>query len=134
MIGEEYMIETLVDITPQNIFLRGSQVIDFHYKAGGLEIIISLDGVSPDFRVFFDWSHSFRVTDEGDLLKMLGEQSGKILVGIYKVEKSSYLEWFNDQSVNIRSKDNVAHYLIVTVNDVVDVLSSEPPIITNYSK
>lgn len=52
MIGEEYMIETLVDITPQNIFLRGSQVIDFHYKAGGLEIIISLDGVSPDFRVF----------------------------------------------------------------------------------
>lgn len=74
------------------------------------------------------------MTDEGDLLKMLGEQSGKILVGIYKVEKSSYLEWFNDQSVNIRSKDNVAHYLIVTVNDVVDVLSSEPPIITNYSK
>lgn len=134
MISEECMIETLVDITPQNISFKCSQVIDFHYRTGSLEIIITLDGVNSDFRVFFDWSHSFRVTDEGDLLEMLGEQRGKIRVGIYKVEGSSYLEWFNGQSFNIHEKENVIHYLIVTVNDIVDVLSSEPPVISNCSK
>ncbi|EDT4881533.1 hypothetical protein B6B03_004688, partial [Salmonella enterica subsp. enterica serovar Berta] len=78
--------------------------------------------------------HSFRVTDEGDLLKMLGEQKGKMRVGIYKVEDSSYLEWFNDQSFNIHEKEKIIHYLIVTVNDIIDVLSSESPVISNCSK
>ncbi|ESH51273.1 hypothetical protein SEEB8392_05549 [Salmonella enterica subsp. enterica serovar Berta str. ATCC 8392] len=52
MISEEYMIEKLVDITPQNISLKGSQIIDFHYRAGSLEIIVTLDGVNSDFRFF----------------------------------------------------------------------------------
>ncbi len=47
------MIEKLVDITPQNISLKGSQIIDFHYRAGSLEIIVTLDGVNSDFRFFF---------------------------------------------------------------------------------
>lgn len=134
MISEEYMIEKLVDITPPNISLKGSQITDFHYRAGSLEIIVTLDGVNSDFRFFFDWTHSFRVTDEGDLLKMLGEQKGKMRVGIYKVEDSSYLEWFNDQSFNIHEKEKIIHYLIVTVNDIIDVLSSESPVISNCSK
>lgn len=131
MINMKHMNETLVDISPLNISFRGGEIVNFCYKAGSLEIDISSEGQSPHFRVFFDWTHSFRVTDEGDLLKMLGEQSGKMLLGIYKVEGSTYLEWFNDQSDNIHSKDNIVHYLIVTLNDVVDVLSSVPPIISN---
>lgn len=127
------MIETLVDISPINISFSGGEVINFCYKAGSLEIDVSPGGMSPPFRVFFDWTHSFRVTDEGDLLKILGEQSGKMLLGIYKVEGSTYLEWFNDQSDNIHSKNNIVHYMIVTVNDIIDVLSSVPPIIsTNF--
>lgn len=78
-------------------------------------------------KLLFDWVHCFRLTDEGDLLKMLDEQEGKMLTGIYFVENSSYIKWFNEQGADVHSDENITHYMFVTINDVVDVFSSESP-------
>lgn len=82
-------------------------------------------------KVVFDWVHSFRVTDEGDLLKMLDELNGQMTTGIYIVGESNYLSWFNEQSFSIHDDESINHYLIVTGDDVIDVLSSVSPMITS---
>lgn len=79
-------------------------------------------------RVVSDWVHSFRVIDEDDLLKMQDELNGQMLAGIYTVEGSHYLTWFNDQSANVHNDEP---NLIVTGDDVIDVLSSVSPTISS---
>ena len=123
------MTEKLTGFTCDEVFCHQTQLEGFKYSADSLEIIFSFGKNEERERakVFFDWTHSFRVTDEGDLLKMLEEQNGAMTTGVYSVENSRYLEWFNEQSGNIH--DDVSHYMFVTINDVIDVLSSVEPLI-----
>ncbi|MEX9216868.1 hypothetical protein AB7Z50_21590 [Providencia rettgeri] len=90
--------------------------------------ILSLSLIRPNEKITlaFEWIYSFRVTDEGDLLKMLEHFDGQMTTGIYKVENSSYLEWFHDQSENIHD-EVIEHYLIVTIDEVIEVLASVEP-------
>ena len=121
------MIERLVVSNLSEGFPLKPQLEDLRYKSGSLEFVFSsiIDNSSNKLKVVFDWVHSFRVTDEGDLLKMLYEQKGLMLTSIYVVENSKYLEWFNEQSEHIH--DDVVHYIFSTVEDVIDVLSSVTP-------
>lgn len=124
------MAEKLVKTKLTESSLQNSQLEDFRYSSGSLELTLSIgdnDGCSK-INVLFDWIHSFRVTDEGDLLKMQEDQKGEMLTGLYTVEKSKYLEWFNEQSANIH--DDVVHYMLSTVGDVIDILSSVAPSIS----
>ncbi|MGQ8817306.1 hypothetical protein [Serratia sp. NA_13] len=110
--------------------LQNSQLEDFRYSSGSLELILSSgdNEEGSKVKVLFDWIYSFRVTDEGDLLKMQEEQKGEMLTGLYLVENSKYLEWFNEQSGNVH--DEVAHYMLSTVDDVIDILASVSPSIS----
>lgn len=121
------MIERLVVSNLSERFPLKPQLEDLRYKSVSLEFVFSsiIDNSSNKLKVVFDWVHSFRVTDEGDLLKMLYEQKGLMLTSIYVVENSKYLEWFNEQSEHIH--DDVVHYIFSTVEDVIDVLSSVKP-------
>lgn len=112
-----------------NCSLHNSQIEDIRYASGTLELVLTSEGTDK-FKVMFDWIHSFRLTDEGDLLKMQEEQNGEMLTGVYIVEKSIYLEWFTNQSAGIHDSEFITHYLIVTSDEVVDVLSSVSPLIS----
>ncbi|WP_114194166.1 hypothetical protein [Edaphovirga cremea] len=127
------MTEKLVNIACEEHCLQHNQLSDFRYLFGTLELVLASSHAdkTKKIRVVFDWIHSFRVTDEGDLLKMQDELNGQMLTGIYKVEGSYYLTWFNEQSANIHDGDPIDHYLIVTGDDVIDVLSSVSPIISS---
>ncbi|EOI3548766.1 hypothetical protein NMY27_21435 (plasmid) [Cronobacter dublinensis subsp. beijingensis] len=82
-----------------------------------------------NFKIIFDWVHSFRLTNESDLLKMQEEQNGQLLAGIYIVDRSSYMKWFAEQSAGIHDTEEITHYLIATSDDVIDILSSVEPLI-----
>ena len=41
---------------------------------------------------------------------------------LFTVENSRYLEWFHEQSVGIKRDIEIAHYLIKTANEVIEVL------------
>ncbi|MGJ0190848.1 hypothetical protein ACR6A7_00700 [Pantoea sp. RRHST58] len=112
---------------------KNSQLKDVKYFSGTLELTFNLsDGyVKSNVLVTFEWIHSFRVTDEGDLLKMQDDLNGQMITGIYTVEGSHYLSWFNEQSANIHDGGYINHYLIVTGDDVIEVLSSVSPTITS---
>lgn len=125
------MAKKLLNFEYEGYCLKRKQLIDFKYFHGALELTLSSSDkyVNNKFRIVFEWIHSFRVTDESNLLKMQNELEGKMVTGVYTVEKSSYLSWFNEQSANIHDADFLNHYLIVTSDDVIDVLSSVSPTI-----
>ncbi|MCH9406918.1 hypothetical protein [Pantoea agglomerans] len=123
------MTEKLLSIDIGVYSFKNSQLKDIKYFSGALELNFSLfDGnVKSNVLVSFEWIHSFRVTDEGDLLKMQDDLNGQMITGIYTVEGSHYLSWFNEQSANIHDGGSINHYLIVTGDDVIEVLSSISP-------
>ncbi|WP_085540025.1 exonuclease SbcCD subunit D C-terminal domain-containing protein [Cedecea sp. NFIX57] len=126
------MTEKLMCITCGVNYSKMNQLVDLRYLSGTLELILASGHADETKKscVAFDWVHSFRVTDEGDLLRMQDDLNGQMVIGIYTVEGSRYLTWFNEQSVSAHDGDNITHYLIVTDNDVIDVLSSVSPIIS----
>ena len=93
-------------------------------------ITLKLQGeekTSPLLVVNFDGALSYRTTDEGDLLKTLGEVEGYGAWSLFKVENSKYVEWFHEQSLGIRRDQEIVHFVFATANDVVEVLDLEPP-------
>ncbi|EEW2296904.1 hypothetical protein D9D51_15865, partial [Escherichia coli] len=91
-----------------------------------LELTLICPAIKSEVKISFDWIHSFRVTDEGDLLGMSGKQ-GINQTGIYIVANSTYLTWFTMQSCEIHKNKMIEHYVIATSNDVIDVLSTVSP-------
>lgn len=128
------MTEKLINIASNDRALQIRQLLDLKYLSGTLELTLSSsdENINSKIKIVFDWIYSFRATDEGDLLKMQDELKGQMVTGIYTVERSNYLSWFNEQSYNIHDGDLISHYLIVTGDDVIDVLSSVCPTITYY--
>lgn len=128
------MTEKLINIASNGRALQIRQLLDLKYLSGTLELTLSSsdENINSKIKIVFDWIYSFRATDEGDLLKMQDELKGQMVTGIYTVERSNYLSWFNEQSSNIHDGDLISHYLIVTGDDVIDVLSSVCPTITYY--
>ncbi|MEM6612744.1 MAG: hypothetical protein AAF652_10920 [Cyanobacteria bacterium P01_C01_bin.72] len=46
---------------------------------------------------------------------------------LFTVENSRYVEWFHEQSVGIKRDIGIAHYLIMTADEVIEVLDLEDP-------
>ncbi|WP_347253770.1 hypothetical protein [Leminorella grimontii] len=97
------MVEKVNNFPVGDFSFQNSVLDDFRYSSGSLELFISNDDgdVNSKLRVLFDWVHSFRLTDEGDLLKMLSEHNGHLTTGIHLIENSRYLAWFNEESANV---------------------------------
>lgn len=87
--------------------------------------------------IFENFVLSYRNTDEGHRLKALSflrEKYGKDFYAewsFFKVNNSTYVEWFNQETYNMYSNYDIEHYVFLTCDDIVEVLSTyEPQIIT----
>ena len=76
---------------------------------------------------------SYRVSDEGRRIKtinFLGENYSNLLLSnniLMISDDSDYLCWFNQETYDMFSKHNIHHYLIMTRNEIADVLSVHSP-------
>ncbi|WLS77313.1 hypothetical protein Q3V30_12515 [Erwinia pyri] len=126
------MNEKLVNIVCNKHHLKNMRLENLKYTSGTLELALVTSDTAYDkanaIQVSFDWIHSFRVTDEGNLLKMQYEFKGEMITGIYTIENSCYLTWFSEQSANIHDSNSIKTYLIVTGDEVIEVLSSVKPV------
>lgn len=96
----------------------------------GLTLNLKENKNSPILIIHFDGYFSYRVTDEGDLLKTLYEIEESEDLGkwtLFVVENSLYIQWFHKQSFDTHRDDEIVHYLIATPNDVIEVLDSDIP-------
>ncbi|ELQ6172533.1 hypothetical protein ACX1JO_003499 [Cronobacter dublinensis] len=101
------MTEELSKIEYATCSFGNSQLVSVGYKDGALEVVLSSNSASVmnNFKIIFDWVHSFRLTNKSDLLKMQEEQSGQLLAGIYIVDRSGYMKWFAEQSAGIHDTE-----------------------------
>ena len=83
--------------------------------------------------VFDDYVLSYRNRDEGEFLKKfkyIGDTYGDSFYSdwsLFEVENSEYIQWFNEESFNIQANKNIKHFVFITVNDVVEILSVYEP-------
>lgn len=102
----------------------------------GLTLVLT-DAHENTYTFLFDGLvFSYRNTDEGTLfrtLKHLSKHYNPDYFGdwtLFQVTDSSYLKWLVEESENIyETVYDIKHYVFLTSNDVVEVLSTEPPIL-----
>lgn len=98
-------------------------IITFSNETNTKNLIATFDGIVL----------SYRNTDEGSLLKMLNylhQQYGTEFYSqwpLFKVENSAYLNWFLTESSGIYESRKVEHYVFLTPNDIIEVLSTYDP-------
>lgn len=91
---------------------------------------------SVDFKekyaINFGWVYSYRVSNESFRLKLLDELYRNDLYKNHQfffVENSEWVSWLHTETKGVYDAHNIKHYLIVTPEDVVDILSEQPPTI-----
>ncbi|MBB4823292.1 hypothetical protein HNO89_000512 [Sporosarcina luteola] len=106
-------------------------------------LIDNKEGITLEFsdedhkkKIFVTFEHgvlSYRNTDEGSLLKRLDyldQQYGTNFYSectLFKVEDSDYMDWFLDESLGIYERSQLEHYVFLTLNDVIEILTTYPP-------
>ncbi|MFC4419954.1 hypothetical protein [Cupriavidus pampae] len=86
--------------------------------------------------VVFDDYIFFSKQDEGDALRTLGGMREAGVLGravIIRAKKSSLLRWFIDEGCGVKIEEKISHYIIVLVDDVVNVICITPPLVI-YNK
>lgn len=103
-----------------------------------LRIIVSDETEGQKYSFLFDGLLlSYRNSDEGSRIRMLehlDKHYAHLEYGnwtLFKMKNSSYLEWFAQESFErYEGMGEVEHYVFLTSNDVIEVLSVDPPTIT----
>ncbi|WP_236690778.1 hypothetical protein [Lysinibacillus xylanilyticus] len=80
---------------------------------------------------------SCRITDEEDMLQSINywsEECGDDFFTwpLYKSNNSSFVKWFNEESCEKFADKNIEHYVFITEDDIVEVISAIAPQIIIY--
>lgn len=83
----------------------------------------------PGLHMVFSDHLGFRKAGESDALVTLhsintSSQAGR---SFYLVEDSDYVRWFVEQGHGIRRAESMTHITIVTIDDIIDVISLSLP-------
>jgi hypothetical protein len=96
----------------------------------GFRIILkSPDPKFSELRILFEAPICYRGTQEKYLLRSIYEANSIYPWPIFIVRNSRYAKWFYAQAGDAIDKDG-NHYHIAAMDQIVDVLSARPPILT----
>lgn len=115
---QEYVTDGMYDLR---------QLID---QNGILKLhLVNLDG--NEICISFGAYLAYRKLDEGDAMETLSQLSESALPGrsFYMVEESTFVDWYVKQGYGIRDTSTLKHYAVVTIDDVIDVISLDAPLI-----
>jgi hypothetical protein len=107
--------------------LELEQLIDHR----GTLTLTMVDAHEQRIKFSFDSYMVYRKMDEGDALltQVDLEKTGGVGKWFYRVEDSEFLAWFNKESCDARANQNLVHYSITALNDVVDVIALDAPVV-----
>jgi hypothetical protein len=93
-------------------------------------ILKSSDPKMRSLRILFDAPLCYRGVQEKNLLRQIYRENEDIYPWpIFIVKNSRYAKWFYAQANDASDRDG-NHYHIAAMGDIVDVLSSRPPVLT----
>lgn len=83
---------------------------------------------TPILKILFEDTLSYRNTDESYMLKVW-HNTPKAMLGkvFYRILKSSYIDFFNEMTLNLYKDWNIIHFAIYTNKDCIDILAQIPP-------
>lgn len=79
--------------------------------------------------IVFETYFALRYIEEGNAFTILDEQNFDGKTWLYVNENSDLSSWFNAQSYD-GHKDKFKAYVLVTLDEIIEVLSATPPTIT----
>ena len=80
------------------------------------------------YKISFPNVLAYQLTDEGDRLRSMDYLNGKAETPIGRINNSTWLKWFVEETLHIRDSDTLVHWCIVTPNSIIDVISEKEPI------
>lgn len=98
---------------------------------GGFSIVVSdYDGKS--YSLHWDVGVvAYQNTDEGDRLRLVSDLSSGGLIGYLVLEciNSKYINWISEEKYGIKL-NNLRHFVVITSNDILDVLDYDLPLLS----
>ena len=85
------------------------------------------------FKVAFEKPLAFRSANESYRLKLIEAAQSDLPWPTFKVERSTWVEWFHDQTHGIYRDWPVEHFLFMG-EDVIEVLSARQPLISEIER
>ena len=126
MIEERYTDWFPVTDLPLTIFVEAA--IDNY---DGLKIFMKgKEEDDPILEVFFPNKIFYRNIDESYFCRTINSANKQRSSPFVLVENSQLLRWLHEESYAIYEDEDIKHYLFLTGNDCIDVLSSSQPEIT----
>ncbi len=109
--------------SPKQINLFMSELTD---GFNGVKISLSnIENSQLLIEIYFPSVLIYTVSEESGRIKFLYDNE---TIGVFnKAKKSTFMEWFNDQSRNFYNSDKIYHYNIVSLNKIIDVISDQIP-------
>ncbi len=92
----------------------------------GLTVFIRDEQTNDEFNLFFKDRYGYMCFDEADLHKTWLEV-GRLTCGLYEASNSELLDWVTAQNPFDELPFPAKHYLLISMNDVVSVITDEPP-------
>lgn len=127
MMEEKYIKFDVPELDLNGIFYCESLKDDYE----GFRFILKNDSDSLVLKVEFESHLAYRNSDEGDRLRFFSKikADGKQHT-IYSVLNSEWVDWLVKEAMGKYTLEEVSHYLVLTPNDVIEVLSLGPPTIS----
>jgi hypothetical protein len=92
----------------------------------GLNVFIRDEQTEAEFNVFFEDRYGYTCFDEADLNKTWHD-IGRLTCGLYEAANSELLDWATAQNAHDELPFPAKHYLLISMNDVVSVITDAPP-------
>jgi hypothetical protein len=117
-------IEVFPEISPPRVY----ELAQLNHQWG--DLTLHLEGKEKRvISLFFHGHLAYRRLYEGDASLALNDLYRTATPGrsFYKVEDSDFVKWFLAQSHGIHEDKLIQHFVICTVDDIIDVLSETSP-------
>lgn len=99
----------------------------------GFRFVFSGEGERQWLQVSFAYPLAYRRIDEGDFLRTLGvlpTDPAGCYYSVYEVFNSEFLRWYSEEAYGIPESWNVRHFIFLSADDCIEVLSVDPPLYT----
>ena len=108
--------------------VRDVGVVSITDDRKGLLVILE-DAAGREIKVYFAEPFAYRNMDEGNRLRTLEVVSPSGLDVLCEMQNSAWLEWFHEESYEIRRSLGLRHYFVLTPDDWIDVIAVDPPVV-----
>lgn len=99
----------------------------------GFRFVLSGEGEAQWLQVAFDNPLAYRKVDEGDFLRTLGALRVEPRVVVYEAFNTGFLRWYSEETGGVSERRKVRHFIFLSQNDCIEVLSEEPHVISKRS-